>query len=121
MFDVSKYTKSKWLRGSDLKPGRPVTVTIAKAYEHHFEESGETKPVLAFADFPQNLVLNKTRVLALIEAFGEDVRLWAGQRVNLMAVPSGFQNKPTVMLSAAESAPSFGGQEGDDGDDRIPF
>ena len=89
-----------------------MTVTIARAYEHRFEQSNETKPALDFSDFDQSLALNKTQVVALIEAFGPDVRLWIGQTVSLLAVPSNYQGKPTILITTAESAPSptFNGQ-----------
>jgi hypothetical protein len=51
--DMTKYTQSKWLKGSDLRPGRPTTVTIRRVYEHTFEQTGETKPVLEFGDHDQ--------------------------------------------------------------------
>ena len=111
-FDMSKYTRSKWLKGSDLPTGRATPDTIQRAYEHTFEQAGETKPVLEFLDLDQHLVLNKSQVTALINLFGPDARLWANQRVNLMPVPSSYQGKPTVLITAGETAaPSFNGQQ----------
>lgn len=101
-FDPTRYTRSKWLKGSDLPKGRPIVVTIAEAYEHEFEQSGEVKPVLTFSDHDQALTLNKTKITTLIDLFGTDVLAWVGQRINLQAVPSQFAGKPTIMITLAD-------------------
>jgi hypothetical protein len=110
-FDMSKYTRSKWLKGSDLPLGRATPATIKRVYENTFEQTGETKPVIEFLDLDQHLVLNKSQVMALINLFGTDAHLWANQRITLMPVPSNYQGKPTIMIGAGETAtPTFNGQ-----------
>lgn len=98
IFDPTKYTKSRWLKGADL-PKRLVPVTIAKVYEHHFEATGETKPVIDLEEIEQSMPLNKTQVVTLIELFGTDIRLWVGQRIQLQAIPSNYAGKPTILIS----------------------
>ena len=109
-FDPTKYTKSRFVKGSDLLPGQAVVVTISKVYEHRFDQTGEVKPVLDFSDFDQSMVLNKTQVNALISMFGTDVRLWVGQVISLQAAPSNYQGKPTILIAAATTPPPSGGQ-----------
>ena len=103
-FDPTKYTKSKFVKGSDL-PKRLTTVTIAKVYEHTFDQSGETKPALDFSDFDQSMALNKTQIATLIDLFGTDVRAWAGQRINLQPVPTQFAGKSSIMITLADAQP----------------
>ena len=102
VFDVEKYTKSRWLKGLDLPKGRAVVVTIAKVYEHHFETTDETKPIADFEEVDQSLPLNKTQITVLIDMFGKDVRLWVGQRISLQAIPSSYgPSKPTILIAEA--------------------
>lgn len=109
VFDPTKYTKSRWLKGADLPKGRAVVATIAKAYEHHFETTDETKPILDLEEVDQSLPLNKTQVTTLIDLFGTDVRLWVGQRISLQAIPSNYgPSKPTILIAAAPAeAPGY--------------
>lgn len=108
VFDPTKYTKSRWLKGLDLPKSRPVVVTIAKCYEHHFEQTDETKPVLDFEELDQSLPCNKSQITALIDLFGTDVRLWPGQRIQLQAIPSNYAGKPTILITAAPAVPPGG-------------
>jgi hypothetical protein len=110
-FNVSKYTQSKWLKGSDLPVGRLTQLTIKAAYEHTFEQTQETKPCLDFYEIEQSLPLNRTQIGTLVSLFGDEAGVWPGQRINLQAVPSNYQGKPTVLISSAEGPmPTFNGQ-----------
>lgn len=110
MFDATKYTKSRWLKGVDLPRGRMTTVTINNAFEHHFEQQHETKPVIEFEELEQALVLNKTQVVTLIDLFGANPSLWIGQRIHLTPVASNYQGKPTIQITMAELQPTINGQ-----------
>ena len=103
-FDPKKYIKSRWLKGADLPPGQSTTVTIKAAYEYTFESSGETKPALDFYDLDQSITLNKTQTQAMIDLFGTDPSKWIGKQISMMAVPSSFQGKPTILITAADAA-----------------
>lgn len=107
-FDPTKYTKSRWIKGADLQPGRPTMVTINAAFEQNFEQQNETKPALSFDEIDQSLILNKTQVKTMLDLFGNDPRAWVGQRINLLQVPSNYQGKPTILITSAESAPPTG-------------
>jgi hypothetical protein len=107
-FDASKYTKSKWLHGADLTPGQNLTLTINEASEHTFDD-GSKRPVVSFLEIEQSLALNKTQTATLIALFGANAGGWAMQRVDLMAVPSNYAGKPTIIVRAA--VPTFNGQQ----------
>lgn len=107
-FDPTKYAQSKWLKGSDLNPDQYITVTVERAYEKEFEATKETKPILDFSDLEQSLILNRTQITAMIELFGPNPDAWIGQRINLSAAQSDYQNKPTILIEPGD--PTFGGQ-----------
>ena len=110
-FDASKYTKSKWLHGSDLTAGQVLTLTIRDASEHTFDD-GSKRPVVSFLEVEQQLALNKTQTSALIALFGANAGGWQLQRVDLMAVPSNYAGKPTIVIrAAAPTMPTFNGQQ----------
>ncbi len=109
-FDATKYTKSKWLHGSDLALGMVYPATVKSAYEHTFDD-GTTRPVLDFYELDQSLSMNKSQTKTMVELFGANADAWIGQRVELMATPSNFQGKPTILIrKAAQSAPTVNGQ-----------
>jgi hypothetical protein len=110
-FDASKYTQSKWLHGADLAAGQVLTLTIKEANEHTFSD-GSKRPVVSFLEIEQNLALNKTQTSALIALFGANAGGWQLQRIELMAVPSNYVGKPTIIVRAAPAAmPTFNGQQ----------
>ena len=109
-FDASQYVKSKWLHGSDLPLGQVVTLTIKEATEHTFDD-GSKRPVIRFYELDQSLALNKTQTASLIALFGTNAGDWIAQRVELMATPSNYAGKPTVLIRrAAATGPTINGQ-----------
>ena len=100
-FDASKYTQSRWLKGSDLTPGQQLRVTVKAAYEHTFEQQNETKPVLSFHEIDQDLPLNKSQCATMISNFGPNAGLWVGQSLALMSAPSNYAGKPTILIMVA--------------------
>ncbi len=104
-FDASEYVKSEWLHGEDLPDGEPVPVQIKTAYEYTFERDGTKRPVLEFYDLAQKLVLNKTQTRKLIELFGANAGAWVGQHIRLMAAPSNFEGKPTILIGRGAAQP----------------
>lgn len=110
-FDASKYTQSKWLHGADLAAGQVLALTIKEASEHAFDD-GSKRPVVSFLEIEQLLALNKTQTAALIAMFGANAGGWMNQRIELMAVPSNYAGKPTIIVRAAQSPapmPTFNG------------
>lgn len=122
--NVDKYTKSRWLKGSDLPDGEIVEVTIEKAYEFTFEQTGDTKPIVSFLELDQELPLNKSQTIALVSLFGPDTDAWIGQRIKMMAVPSNYQGKPTIAIkrgAPAQPAPAVTFETAPKHEQEIPF
>jgi len=109
--DLKKYTQSKWLKGSDLPVGRLTSVTVKALYEFTFEKAQETKPVLDFHETAQSLAMGKAQIETMEALFSVNNDLWVGQRINLQPAPSGIPGKPTILITAAETAPTFNGQQ----------
>lgn len=122
-FDPTQYTKSQFLKGSDLE--EPLVVTVAAAYEHTFEIDGSVKPALEFVDLDQHLILNKTNIKAMIAMFGTDVDEWIGKRIMLIPVPDAYQGKAGIRLQkvarAAKPAAKLVPVEEVEGAEEIPF
>lgn len=120
-FDVTKYTQSKFVKGADLD--EPIVVTIARAYEHKFDQTGEVKPVLEFADFEQDLILNKTNVKAMILLFGTVVEAWVGKVIMLIPVPDAYQGKAGIRIQkvARSVAPKVAVPQAAADEEEIPF
>jgi len=98
--DMSKYTKSKWMKATDVDPNQ--VLTVQKVYEHEFDRDKSQKPVAEFLEIDQALVLNRTRIESLINAFGGDGTKWAGKRVKLSTAPTSMGD--TIVVESAESA-----------------
>ena len=111
-FDASRYAVGKFLHGSDIPAGQTLTLTIREAFEHQFDD-GSKRPALRFLEIEQIMTLNKSQVVAMIQAFGPNAGAWVSQRIELMSVPSNFQGKPTILIRAATapSMPTFNGAQ----------
>lgn len=94
--ELNRYTRGRWMKAADLD-GQTPTLTISRVAENTFEQN-ETKVVLAFRETEQGLVLNKTRLVALMSAFGPNTDAWVGRRVQLGSAPT-FNGKATVLLT----------------------
>ena len=106
-FDAGKYAQGEWLKGEDLEDGERTIVTISKAYEHRFEQSGDIRPVIEFQELDQKLSLNKTRVKKLLELFGPDTTLWVGKKIAIYPVDVTFNGKSMASV-AITRAPQKG-------------
>lgn len=99
-FDASKYCKGKWLHGADLSENEQTVATINAAYEHTFEESGDTRPAIEFLELDQILLLNKTQTRTMIKLFGTNAGNWIGKRIAMFPVPTQSEGKPTIAIRA---------------------
>jgi len=108
---LTKYTQSKWLKGSDLPVGRLTPLTVKAAAEFTFEKTKETKLTLDFHETAQSLAMGRAQIETMQTLFGGNTDLWVGQRINLQPAPSGFADKPTILITAAEVMPTFNGQQ----------
>lgn len=95
---------SAYFKASDVDT--PVLVTITKIDPARKMSSGEEKPVLAFLECEQELVLNKTNGNALAEIYGEDVENWFNKKIVLFKDKTTMQGKPTdcIRIRAPKAA-----------------
>ena len=74
-------------KAADLAAG-PIVATIATVAMGKVGD--DTKPIMKFYEFEQDLVLNVTNANTLIEAFGDESTAWAGQQVQMYATKVQF-------------------------------
>lgn len=127
-----KYTKSSpvqggWAKASEITTGTLVKlVTETVPVEGEFGTQDVAKARFKGSDEPKNVRLNKTTLNGLIDAFGEDSKLWinqiltahtekalvAGKRVTILyLVPEGYELK--------ENSEGFMGIIKKDGETRV--
>jgi hypothetical protein len=92
---ISSAFPSKYLKADDLQ-GRTVTVIIKTVVMEDFDD-GE-KPILYFSGKDKGMALNKTNATTLAQAFGDDTDGWRGGEVELYAIDTEYQGKPTKGL-----------------------
>jgi len=81
------------LKGLDLDIGSFEEVTISEVAAEVIGEDEKAKPILSFKEIDKRLVLNKTNRGVLQEAFGNDMRRWAGHRIVLFPAMVDFRGK----------------------------
>jgi len=74
-------------KAADLAAG-PIVATIAAVAMGKVGD--DTKPIMKFYEFEQDLVLNVTNANTLIEAFGDESAGWTGQQVQMYATKVQF-------------------------------
>lgn len=92
---ISDAFPSKYLKADDLD-GRTVLVTIKSVQMEEFDD-GE-KPIIYFQGKEKGVVLNKTNANMLAQLFGNDTDDWRGGEVEMFAVQTEYQGKPTKGL-----------------------
>jgi hypothetical protein len=100
-YDASEFTQGKFIKGSDFQPGQQVRVRVTNITKEEFKEQGQ-KLVLHFHETDRGMVLNKTQVTSMINLFGPQTAAWVDQSVILQSVPSGYQGKPTILITPAQ-------------------
>jgi hypothetical protein len=91
--DFDKLYPGQFLKAG-MFSGRDVTLTIAsvKLDELEGRKGKEMKGIIAFAEKPQRLVLNKTNGLCLKAMFGRETEAWVGKRVTLYPAKIQFED-----------------------------
>ena len=86
--DFDELYPGRFIRAADLK-GQEWTGTIAGIrMEELLGKSGKRlKPIVAFKEAPQELVLNRTNGECLKSMFGRNTGAWIGRRVTLFPAP----------------------------------
>ena len=80
--DMTKYITSNYYRAEDIPPNVLIETTIVSIRDREFDENGETKvkPII-YTDQGKALVLNQTRLQALIAGFGHNDDNWIGRTI----------------------------------------
>ena len=91
--DATDYIPSRWLKAEDLD-GKDVNVVISDVTEETIDET--KRLVVQFESLGKGLVLNKTNVRRLIEAFGNDTDNWIGKRVPIGTAEVSFKGEDVL-------------------------
>jgi hypothetical protein len=93
MIDPAKYSKSRYLKASDLKHPR-TRVRIHSVAEELVGTPGEQKVVVTYTTPTLKLhAMNKTNLEALVEHFGLDETTWPGKVVILVKTTAMYNGK----------------------------
>ena len=79
--NMTDFINSNYLKAEDIAQNALIEATIASVKKKEFDD-GETKSVVALEDGRQ-LILNQTRLKALIGAFGPNSENWIGKSIIL--------------------------------------
>ena len=86
--DIRKAFKSEFLKAADLDGGDWDT-TIARVKMQDL--NGETKPIVYFEGRSAGLVLNRTNMKTIANAYGWETKEWSGNPVTLFATMVEFK------------------------------
>lgn len=89
---------SKYLKASDIPPGREAFVKINTVQMEAMETSGDEKPVAYFINREKGLVLNVTNSNTIADAYSPDTETWHGQPVVLFSTTTSFGGKQVPCL-----------------------
>ena len=93
MIDLSKYSKSVYLKASDLTQPR-TKVRIHHATEASVGTPAEEKVVVTYTTpMLKPHIMNKTNLEALVEKFGPDETTWAGKVIVLVKTTAMYNGK----------------------------
>jgi hypothetical protein len=95
---ASDFFKSNWINAASLEAGVCYEAIIVSVGPHTFE-TGETELTIRLDWKGKAIVLNKTRLEALIEAFGVNYDNWPGQKIAFWLGDTFWQGKPAKCVT----------------------
>ena len=98
---ASDYFKSNWVAAKLLELGVTYQARIVSAGPHTFED-GSTKLTIRLDWKGMGIVLNKTRNMALIEAFGVNYDTWIGREIAFWRDKTMYAGDPDTACVAIE-------------------
>src|SRR5262249_55020111 len=117
---VSELLPKTFWSASDLNLGDKLTLTINSVEVEEVGPEKKPKPVMSFHDQPRKLILNRTNIERLSEAFGVDTDGWKNQKITLYVDPNvTFGGKRTPALRVKPIKPNGGSAT--ELNDEIPF
>jgi hypothetical protein len=99
MPNATDFLTSNFLNARSLDPKVRIEATIVAARPHKFENS-ETKLVIYTDYLAKGVVLNQSRLQAMIDAFGVNYETnWVGKKVIIFQDETFYQGKPTPCVA----------------------
>lgn len=122
---ASSLLQNKYVNADDLR-GRVHCVRIQRVTLEQVGSRDEPKLVLSLEGKSKKVVLNKSNMAAVIDAFGDETDHWRGNEVTLQAAMTQYQGKPVmgVLVTVSdEQRKAFKAAQPEpmETDDDIPF
>jgi hypothetical protein len=117
---ATDYLTSNYMRAEDLESNVCIEATIVSARPREFED-GETKLVIYVDYQAKGIVLNQTRLKALISAYGANPDNWIGKTIIISRSMTMYAGKdaPCIVIEpvvadrlGAEKRPALEGSRG---------
>lgn len=103
--------KGSFLKSQDLEGDYTVTIKSCQMEAVGQGEDMEDKPVLAFDETDQKLILNQTNWDSIADLHGEDSDEWTGQQITLFVDPKvRFGNKVVPAIRVRNKIPPLAGR-----------
>jgi len=95
---ASEFDKSRFLKAADLDKEKKFRISKVTAEVLGQGDSKERKPIVWFTNDEHGLVLNKTNLRALKDAFGDNMEAWAGKVIVVFPTMTDLRGKMTAAL-----------------------
>ena len=94
MVNTKKYTESNYVSAKNAKEYKDETFVIDSAFEDEIGPNKDTKLLIRLKGIEKPIPLNKTNVVVLSSAFGDDTNDWMNEKVIFRIAPVMFQGQP---------------------------
>jgi hypothetical protein len=91
---ATDFLSSNWINADFLNGGLIIEATIVSAGPHTFEQSGDVALTIRLDYEGKGLVLNQTRLKAMIAAFGPNTDNWVGKQIRLSQGDTVYGGQP---------------------------
>jgi hypothetical protein len=95
--NMVEFVSSSFISGEKLEPNVVIEATVVAVKRQEFED-GSIKPVVAVEDGRQ-VVLNQTRLAALIGAYGPNSANWIGRTIQISRGSTFYAGKPVACVT----------------------
>jgi hypothetical protein len=95
---ASEFDKSRFLKAADLDKEKKFRISKVAAEVLGQGDDKERKPVVWFTNDERGLVLNKTNLRALRDAFGDNMEAWAGKVIVVFPTMVDLRGRMTPAL-----------------------
>lgn len=121
--DMGKFTSGQFFKAAELAGSAPLALTINDVALTDSNGMDAQKPVLAFDETEQRLVLNKTNLGVLIDAWGDESDDWLGRKIQLTTAEVMYQGKLVdgLRVKVSKAKAKAKAKVADDETDDIPF